>query len=306
MKQNSQPFIQVYILCHDRTAFVKEAVTSVLKQNYLNFEVIVSDNSSTNEVFEELNIGDDLNKFRYIRRANISLIEHCNQILSEVTAPYFMMFHDDDVLQKNALQKLIAGFQSDQIVAVGANAFILNHTELTTKLFNPDLRADITLHQPEALTERYLASAVGNVPFSGYLFKSEVAKRHRFSFKEGNKYANASFLLKLSAEGPIVWLADTLVIYRKHPGNFPTNIDIRAILSFCRFMQKNFSASEKIITVFKMKQLGFWSLQRSKAEEKPVSERRRGIFKKAFFVFLLKNPMVVCSSMKRQILKLIL
>ncbi len=50
--QNERPFIQVYILCYNRPKFVKEAVASVLKQSYLNFEVIVSDNSTNNEVFE--------------------------------------------------------------------------------------------------------------------------------------------------------------------------------------------------------------------------------------------------------------
>ncbi len=303
MKQNPQPFIQVYVLCHNRTQFVKEAVTSVLKQSYLNFEVIVSDNSSTNEVFEELNTGDELNKFRYIRRPNLSLAEHQNEILAEVTAPFFMMFHDDDVLQKNALQRLVTGFENDHTVAVGANGFIMNNSDLTTKLFNPGLLADKIFNSAEELAAQLFDSAKGEVPFSVYLFKTEAAKKNIFSFKEGNTYVGAAFLLKLSTVGPVVWLADALVNYRKHSGNAPVGIDVRALFSFYRLIRSNLKASESLVTEFKMKQLSLWSLQRRR-QHNEISKLRKAVIIKASLVFLLKNPVAVYKAIMRRIRKL--
>lgn len=294
MKQN--PFIQVYVLCHNRTQFVKEAVTSALKQNYLNFEVIVSDNSDNNEVFEELNTGDELNKFRYIRRPNLSLVGHQNEILAEVSAPYFMMFHDDDVLQKNALQKLVAGFESDETVAVGANGFILKNTELTSTPYYPELVANKVLSSPEALAEQYLDSSKGVVPFSSYLYKTEVARKNRFRFKEGQSYSSVAFLLKLSASGPVVWLSETLVNIRQHDGNAFTGIDLRATFSFYRFVKKNFKVSEQVLTEFKMKKLGWWSLERSKTHESQVSKRIKTVILKASVVFLFKNPGMILKA----------
>ncbi len=304
--QNEHPFIQVYVLCHNRTQFVKEAVTSVLRQNYLNFEVIVSDSSTNNEVFEELNKSDELNKFKYIRRPGLSSIEHHNLILKEVTAPFFMMFHDDDVLQKNALQRLISGFYTNETVAVGANGFIINNSELTEKLFNPYLHVETVFRSPESLAEHHLVSTKGIVPFPVYLYRTDVANKNMFSFKEGNKYADASFLLKLSAIGPIVWLADTLINYRKHTENGSVNIDIRATLSLCRFVHNNFNVSDKIINDFKMKQLALWSMRKNKGSEKPISKFRSKVIKKASFLFLLKNPDVIISALKKRLqLKLV-
>ena len=304
MKQNPQPFIQVYVLCHNRTQFVKEAVASVLKQSYLNFEVIVSDNSADNDVFEELNTGDDLNKFRYIRRPNLSLAEHQNEILAEVSAPYFMMFHDDDVLQKNALQRLMAGFQNDQTVAVGANATILQNIQITGKLYYPELLENKVLNSPEELATHYLDPEKGSVPFSVYLYKTEHAQKNKFDFKEGRDFANAAFLLKLSASGPFVWLSDTLVSFRLHEGNAPMGIDVRTILSFCRFIKNNFAVPEQVLSEFKMKKLVWWRLQQNNPEKTRLSKHRESVILKASILFLVSNPLVVFQSLLRRIRKL--
>lgn len=301
MMQNERPFIQVYILCYNRTEFVKEAVASVLKQSYLNFEVIVSDNSTNNEVFEALNTGDELNKFKYIRRPGLTSIEHHNLILKEVTAPFFMMFHDDDVLQKNALQRLITGFNNELVVAVGANGFIIKIADLTNQLFNPYLKVDTVISNPEVLAEHHLVSTEGIVPFPVYLYKSEIAKKNIFSFKEGNKYADASYLLKLSESGPIVWLADPLINYRQHTENGSVNIDIRATLSLCRFVRSRYNVSEKILHEFKMKQFSLWSLRKPIGTESPISKHRTEVIRKASIIFLLKNPQVVFSAVKKRI-----
>ena len=100
--------------------------------------------------------------------------------------------------------------------------------------------------------------------------------------------------------GPVVWLADALVNYRKHSGNGPVGIDVRAVLSFYRFSRSNLKVTERLVTEFKMKQLSLWSLQRRR-QQNEISKLRKAVIIKASLVFLLKNPVAVFKAIVRRI-----
>lgn len=307
MKQMEYPAIQVYIMCFNRVEYIKQALDSVSTQSYKNFEIVISDNSTTDEIFEIFSNGNAMHNCRYVRRTpSLPIIDHHNKIISEVSAPFFMMFHDDDVLHNNALERLVSGFRNKNVVAVGANGFIIDKFELTSKLFNPYLKSDKVFSSSEDLAVHHLVSTKGIVPFPIYLYKTELVQKIRFNFKEGNKYADASFLLKLSTMGTILWLSDTLINYRKHMENASMNIDVRATLSLCRFVKHNFKLPVKVVNDFKMKQLSLWSLQKNRGSEKPISTYRESVIKRSSVIFLLKNPGVIFLSIKKKImLKLI-
>lgn len=300
MKQIEDPRIQVYIMCYNRTSYIIQSLESVLAQRYKNLEIIISDNSTTNDIYDIFN-GAPRNVTYIRRQPSLPIIDHHNKIISEVTAPFFMMFHDDDVLHQNALERLVSGFGNENVVAVGANGYLIYNTELTSKLFNPFLKTDVIFKRTEDLAVHHLASTKGIVPFPIYLYKTETAQKIRFNFKEGNKYADASFLLKLSTLGHILWLPDTLMNYRKHTENASVNVDIRATLSLCRFVKCNFKVPDKIVDNFKMKQFFFWSIQKNRVGEKPISAYRESVIKRSSLVFLLKNPSVIYHAIKKRI-----
>lgn len=52
MNMINLPFVTVFLLTHNSEDFVKETLSSILAQDYPNFEVIISDNSSTDKTLE--------------------------------------------------------------------------------------------------------------------------------------------------------------------------------------------------------------------------------------------------------------
>ncbi len=260
---SNQPLVQVFLMSYNRPEYIEEALRSVFAQDYPHFEVILSDNSTSDQVFdlvrsrfsnelllnleniEATTVQPNLKKKRSLsirrRRPSLSVLDHHNQIISEVTAPYFMMFHDDDVLQPTALTQMMNTFATDnQLAAVGCNAWIIEGTKLTQQRFDENLQNSFNIESPAQVASHYLRPEMGHVPFPSYIYKTSALTNLQMKWCEGNKHADVSFIIKIGQRGKICWLAEPLMSYRRHSSNGSVAIDLRAILSLARFLRKTF------------------------------------------------------------------
>ena len=205
--------IQVFILTYNRPDKVLTAIYSVLNQSYKNIELIVSDNSSnekTHKILSELNY----DRVKYIRRKIVlNPIEHLNVILSEVTSNYFMMFHDDDEMHENMIEKLFSNIEPfDDIVAVGSNAYLKIDAEITKqKMFKASCQKMVLANYFE-VSNQYLKRN-GIVPFPSYLYRKIVSKKIQFNINEGGQNCDMTFIMKLTDLGKIKLLEEPLMNY---------------------------------------------------------------------------------------------
>ncbi len=102
-----QPMITVGIPVYNGDQYIKKAINSVLTQSYSNFELIISDNGSTDstkEICEKLAIGD--NRIRYVRhQINKGVDFNFSFILSESRTKYFVWLAADDYWESTFLEK---------------------------------------------------------------------------------------------------------------------------------------------------------------------------------------------------------
>ena len=124
--------LQIAILSRDRADFLKEAVDSALMQSgsELDYEIIISDNSEKDDVNKLVNKYYLTNKkIKYIRR-NPTLSDlylHCELVISEFNSKYAVIFHDDDILHPDYIEKMTPLLSNESIVSVGCNAKIFNN-----------------------------------------------------------------------------------------------------------------------------------------------------------------------------------
>ena len=189
--------IQVFIPTYNRPALVLNAIRSALSQDFDSFEVIVSDNSTNDETEIHLAQFED-KRLRYIRRRpSLPVIDHFNAILGEVTAEYFMIFHDDDIMHPDLMKTLYAKLrQNVNALAIGSNAKVIKDGYLQKKNYYPDLKDDIIISKRDEMIKRYLLYHM--VPFTSYLYKLERAGKMRFESEKGGKYCDASFIIDIS------------------------------------------------------------------------------------------------------------
>jgi glycosyltransferase involved in cell wall biosynthesis len=100
---HSKPKVSVGIPTFNRGLHLIKAVESVLRQEYTNLEVIISDNASTDNtktLCNEMAINDS--RIRYIRQShNQGPTANFREVLSHCSGDFFMWLGDDDWIDKS-------------------------------------------------------------------------------------------------------------------------------------------------------------------------------------------------------------
>lgn len=301
----SQPQVEVFILSYNRPEYILQTIDSVIKQTYPNLKVIVSDNSSQNDVEAKIRTYVDRSKITYIKRKpSLAALAHFNTVFSEATADYFMIFHDDDVMLPEAVSKLMNTITKDpNLAAVGGNAFILEENSFTRNVFDPNLQAGKKISDPDEIALHYLDSRKGHVPFPSYIYRRAKVNGLKMIFKEGQKHSDVSFLIKASKQGPLFWVEDQVMYYRRHGKNDSINLDVPALFSLCRFLLKNTKVSPSIIEQYKMKSYLLWMKQRRSGVSKSLSPWRDRVIMKHATIYCLRHPSIFVKLVLKRLIQ---
>ncbi|WP_407495136.1 glycosyltransferase family 2 protein [Pseudooceanicola sp. MF1-13] len=117
----TSPAISIGMPVYNGADFLSEAVHSLLEQTFTDFELIISDNGSTDttEVICRAFAEQD-SRVRYVRQAkNLGAAGNFLFVLSQARAPYFMWAAHDDVWDRNWISELLPIARKKHCVAFG-------------------------------------------------------------------------------------------------------------------------------------------------------------------------------------------
>ncbi len=103
-----RPEVSIGMPVYNGEIFIREALDSLLAQTFTNFELIISDNASTDGTESIcLNYAEQDSRIRYIRqRENISALPNFQFVLGEARGKYFMWAACDDKWDGNWIKLL--------------------------------------------------------------------------------------------------------------------------------------------------------------------------------------------------------
>ena len=107
------PGVSVGMPAYNGERWIAASIESVLNQTYDNFELIISDNAST-DATEEICKGYAARdpRIRYLRQAtNLGASENYNTVFRSARAPYFKWASSNDICHATFLEKCLAAFQ---------------------------------------------------------------------------------------------------------------------------------------------------------------------------------------------------
>ena len=265
----AEPIVQLFIVSRDRRDFCREAVASAMAQRYHRCEVIVSDNSSGEDVSKML--AEEFPQVTVIRRQpNLTALDHFNHLIEESQAPLMVMFHDDDVLEPDYAERMVEFFcQHPDVAAVGCNAHIIRGIQRTQEISMGSFKGIQLLKNPCDLLDPYLTlSLTDPAPFPGYMYRTAFIKGLKLDSRQGGKHSDVSFLLGVLTRGPILWTADCLFNYRIHDTNDSRKESIPDRLKWLRHIQKvtGMGRRSKAIIDYKFIYWRRWILQNSDLE----------------------------------------
>lgn len=109
-----EPLVTIAIPTFNRAALLQDCIAAALSQTYGNFEVVVSDNASTDETAEILKSHSDP-RLRFVgQEINIGLLRNLNALLEHARGDFVVFVPDDDRISPNMVEHCIALTTCDQ------------------------------------------------------------------------------------------------------------------------------------------------------------------------------------------------
>ena len=102
------PLVTMAVPTFNRASLLKDCVLSILTQSYENFEVVVSDNASTDETQKVLSEFHDARLRVVTQKDNIGQIPNWNACLAEAKGDYIVFVSDDDRIAPWLLERCIS------------------------------------------------------------------------------------------------------------------------------------------------------------------------------------------------------
>ncbi len=97
--------ISILICIYNGEKYVDKCLTSIIKQNYDNYEIVVIDDGSTDNTYEKLSYY--LDKIKYYKNdKNVGLATSRNIAISKSTGDYLMFVDIDDYIEPYLLDKI--------------------------------------------------------------------------------------------------------------------------------------------------------------------------------------------------------
>lgn len=140
------PRVSIGLPIFNGAEFVERSVQSILDQTYADWELIVSDNGSTDDsvrIIEELAAGDP--RVRILRSdQNRGAAWNYNNAFAHATGEFFRWHADDDWFEPDLIADLVAALDAnpDAVLAHSYTRFVDDAGD-TTNMYEDDLGADL-------------------------------------------------------------------------------------------------------------------------------------------------------------------
>ncbi len=121
--------VSICIPCFNAGETIKETIQSLINQTYSDFEIIVSDNHSTDNTIEIIRSFHDERIKIYENESNLGVIQNYHLALSRATGKYVKLLCADDTITPDCIEKQVDIFLShpnDSIVMVTAEKNVIN------------------------------------------------------------------------------------------------------------------------------------------------------------------------------------
>lgn len=218
--------------------YLEAAIQSVLEQTHSDFELIISDNASTDctqEICQAFTAADS--RVQYYRNdQNIGAAGNYNRLFSLSKGEYFRWSNADDLIVPQLLERTLAVLEArpDAVIAFGRTELIdAKGNSLGDYEDNLDIQADDVVTR---YSEFYSRVGLTNVIY-GLMRSSAVAQTSLM----GNGTLPASdicFMAAMILQGKFVEIPDRLFFRRMHDTAFSANKDPSAQAQFWRGIGK--------------------------------------------------------------------
>lgn len=226
IKSENYPLVSILIPAYNQTKYLIEALESAINQTYRNIEIIIGDDSTTNEV-EEF-VKPYLNKYtniRYFKNARTEMdygLSNLIRLMAECKGEYINFLFHDDKFHIEKIEKMMKYYKTRKDISL-----VTSHRQLideegkflpdngaTQRLFDKDTIIDG--HQLSLFCLENLTNFIGEP--STVLFNKSLIDE--FGWYNKRRYtkniADLATWFQLLETGNAVYISESLSFFRQH------------------------------------------------------------------------------------------
>ncbi|MGB8517208.1 MAG: glycosyltransferase family 2 protein [Gallionella sp.] len=279
MHVSNNPKVSICIPTFNGAAYIRQAVTSVLEQDYTNFEIVIVDNCSTDKTAELVEDLQKTNKscIRYYQNDhNIGLVANLNKCIEYAHGVYIKFLCVDDELLPGCIEQMVSGLELHKTVSLvsASRKFIDQDGRLLgVKRY---LNLDTVVRGNQVITRCLFGGNFIGEPSAVMFRKNDLTGCFREDLPQ---LSDMDMWFQLLEHGDLLSLATPLCAIRIHAGQMThanvklgkvieDNIKIFDLYSHKRYLQTNW------FLLFKHKLLMTYRLWVSRKFISPESKRK--------------------------------
>ncbi len=222
----STPAVSIGLPVYNGADYLREALDSWLEQDFRDFELIVSDNASTDDTPKILSeYAQRDSRIRVLTRRETCIAwENYNCLVPEARAPIFAWTACDDLRHPNFLSRLTQALEEnpDAVLAYGLTRLF---GDPRRELRHVDTIDDTPGGEPSALG-RMIAMLRARQWYLIYgLMRTEVLRKTRLFFHPMGFNSDVALCLELATFGRCLPIKEELLRFRLHPKSLSVNPD---------------------------------------------------------------------------------
>ncbi|MHB0801634.1 glycosyltransferase [Bacillus thuringiensis] len=226
MNNNSHlPKVSILIPAYNRPHYLELALKSALNQTYENIEIIISDDSTNDEVKAMIQpYLKEYNYITYVKNENPLVAENFNQCIELATGEYINFLLDDDLFHHEKIERMMKYFfELENISFVTSYRELIdeNGEILPPSTLNVKIATETTIFEGEELGNymlKHLKNIVGEpttVLFNRNFFGGKFGYFKEKSYSSINDIAT---WLDMMRKGKVVYIQEPLSYFRQHSG----------------------------------------------------------------------------------------
>lgn len=200
------PLVTVVTVTYNSSAYVRDAIESILSSSYANFELIIGDDASTDNTWSIIQEYNDPRIIAYRNEKNFGEYPNRNKAINLAKGEYLIFIDGDDMIYPYGLEYMVSMMENNPRAGM-----LLMHPYLNWVYF------PIMLSPREFYVSTFFSKGFNNTAFTNTFLKIKVLKDVMLlptKFKAGDTYVR----LKIASKYHTLIAQDQLTWWRETPG----------------------------------------------------------------------------------------
>ncbi|QGT78305.1 glycosyltransferase [Guyparkeria halophila] len=223
---NNQPLVSVFMPTYQHEHLISEAIESVLRQTYYNWELVIGDDCSSDDTFGIVSYYQGLypNKIKaFSNEENLGITSNFNKILENCSGKYIAIMAGDDVLLEHKIEKqvrLMEGSPNAVLSYHDVEVFDSNSNTVIRHWNSGPKSAKPSTGKTRDVAKSLVARGTGFMSALSVMIRREALPEAGFDYRVP---IASDWLMWIevcaNSSGVVCYLDETLARYRRHAGS---------------------------------------------------------------------------------------